>query len=82
LQVSDVTYFGSQPWPFPRSIMLGFRARAVTTEIHVDGEEIVSGGWYSRDELLAAVAAGTVILPGEASIAFRLIRSWLESHPS
>ena len=82
LRVSDVTYFGSQPWPFPRSIMLGFRARAVTTEIHVDGNEIVSGGWYSREDLLAAVTAGTVILPGEASIAFRLIRSWLENHSS
>ena len=79
LHVDDVTYFGSQPWPFPRSIMLGFRARAVTTEITVDGEEIVSGGWYSRDELIAAVTAGTVILPGEASIAFRLIRGWLEN---
>ncbi len=79
LRVDDITYFGSQPWPFPRSIMLGFRARAVTTEITVDGEEIVSGGWYSRDELLAAVTAGSVILPGEASIAFRLIRHWLEN---
>ena len=82
LLVSDVTYFGSQPWPFPRSIMLGFAAQAVTTEIHVDGDEIVSGGWYSRDELLTAVADGTVILPGEASIAFRLIRSWLQNPPS
>ena len=79
LRVDDVTYFGSQPWPFPRSIMVGFRARAVTTEIHVDGEEIVSGGWYAREELLAAVTAGSVILPGEASIAFRLIQSWLDS---
>ena len=78
LRVDDVAYFGSQPWPFPRSIMLGFRARAVTTEITVDGEEIVSGGWYSRKDLIAAVTAGTVILPGEASIAFRLIRSWLD----
>jgi NAD+ diphosphatase len=82
LRVDEVTYFGSQPWPFPRSIMLGFRARAVTTEIAVDGEEIVSGGWYSRDELIAAVTDGTVILPGEASIAFRLIRNWLESAPA
>lgn len=79
LTVTDITYFGSQPWPFPRSIMLGFVARAVTTDIRVDGEEIVSGGWFSRDELIAAVSAGTVILPGEASIAFRLIRSWLEN---
>jgi NAD+ diphosphatase len=81
LQVEDVTYFGSQPWPFPRSIMLGFRARAVTTDIRVDGEEIVSGRWFTRAELLAAVSAGSVVLPGEASIAFRLIRNWLDGTP-
>ncbi len=81
LQVEDVTYFGSQPWPFPRSIMLGFRARAVTTDIRVDGEEIVSGRWFTRSELLEAVATGTVVLPGEASIAFRLIRNWLDGTP-
>jgi NAD+ diphosphatase len=79
LKVSEVTYFGSQPWPFPRSIMLGFQARAMTTEISVDGEEIVSARWFTRDELLAEVDSGSVILPGEASIAFRLIRNWLEN---
>ncbi|MHB1007840.1 MAG: NAD(+) diphosphatase [Propionibacteriaceae bacterium] len=81
LQVEDVTYFGSQPWPFPRSIMLGFRARALTTDIRVDGEEIVSGRWFTRDDLLADVGDGSVVLPGEASIAFRLIRNWLDGTP-
>lgn len=81
LQVEDVTYFGSQPWPFPRSIMLGFRARAVTTDIRVDGEEIVSGRWFTREDLLDAVGDGSVVLPGEASIAFRLIRNWLDGTP-
>jgi NAD+ diphosphatase len=59
--------------------MLGFKAHAVTTEITVDGEEIVSAHWFARDELLTAVDSGSVILPGEASIAFRLIRNWLEN---
>lgn len=81
LHVDEVTYFGSQPWPFPRSIMLGFLARAKTTEIQFDGVELVSGGWYSRADLQAAVAAGSVILPGEASIAYHLIRHWQE-HPA
>ncbi len=77
IRLSSVEYFGSQPWPFPRSIMLGFRARASTGAITVDGEEIVSARWFTREALLAEVAAGTVILPGEASIAFRLVRDWL-----
>ena len=57
--------------------MLGFRARAATGAITVDGEEIVSARWFTREGLLEEVAAGTVILPGEASIAFRLVRDWL-----
>ena len=77
IRLSSVEYFGSQPWPFPRSVMLGFRARAATGAITVDGEEIVSARWFSREALLTEVAAGTVILPGEASIAFRLVRDWL-----
>ncbi len=77
IRLSQVEYFGSQPWPFPRSIMLGFRARAATRQITVDGEEIVSARWFTREALRAEVAAGTLILPGEASIAFRLVRDWL-----
>lgn len=77
IRLADVDYFGSQPWPFPRSIMLGFRARAATGQITVDGEEIVSARWFTRQALLDEVAAGTLILPGEASIAFRLVRDWL-----
>lgn len=77
IRLASVEYFGSQPWPFPRSVMLGFRARAATGAITVDGEEIVSARWFTREGLLEEVAAGTVILPGEASIAFRLVRDWL-----
>lgn len=77
LRLTDVTYVASQPWPFPRSIMLGFRATAITASIAVDGEEIVEARWFSRDELRAAVADGSVDLPGRASIAYRLISGWL-----
>ena len=47
--VSAVTYLGSQPWPMPQSLMLGFRAAAVGTEIKVDADEIAEANWYSRD---------------------------------
>lgn len=76
IRLREVQYLGSQPWPFPRSIMIGFEARAATTEIKVDGEEIVHAAWFTRDELDRAVAEGRVKLPFRGSIAARLIDRW------
>jgi NAD+ diphosphatase len=73
---ADVSYRGSQPWPFPSSLMLGFRAVATSTAIEVDAEEISEARWFSRAELAAAVADGTVLLPPAVSIARRLIEDW------
>jgi NAD+ diphosphatase len=79
--VSDVTYRGSQAWPYPRSLMLGFRAVASDpAAARADGEEIIDVRWFTRQEVLTAFAgAGDVRLPGGASIAHRLIRDWAES---
>lgn len=74
--VGDVSYRGSQPWPFPASLMLGFRAQALTTEITVDGDELRAARWFDRDTLRAEVAAGTVLLPLGTSIARALIEEW------
>jgi NAD+ diphosphatase len=75
--VSDVRYLGSQPWPLPQSLMLGFRASAVgDLQITADGDEITDAGWYSREELAAAVSAGTIALPAPVSIAHQIIQSW------
>ena len=76
LVLSAVRYVASQPWPFPRSLMLGFVARAAGTEIEVDGVEIEHARWFSRDELNLAVTSGAVGLPGEASIAHRIVAEW------
>ena len=76
LRLSAVRYVGSQPWPFPRSLMLGFVARATGTQIEVDGLEIEHARWFTRDQLAAAEAAGEVGLPGSASIAHGLISAW------
>ncbi|MBB5133862.1 NAD+ diphosphatase [Thermocatellispora tengchongensis] len=76
VKVAAPRYMGSQPWPFPRSLMLGFFARAVSTEIVPDPDEIAEARWYSRDELLAALNSGEVRLPPEVSIARRLIETW------
>jgi len=74
--VTHVRYQGSQPWPFPSSLMLGFTARATSTEIRVDGEEIAEARWFRRAELAADASAGRVLLPPPVSIARRLIEGW------
>ena len=76
--LDELHYFGSQPWPFPRSLMLGYFARATSTVINVDTDEISHAAWYTRDELAAALDAGRLGLPGASSIASRMIASWLQ----
>jgi len=75
--VGRVTYLGSQPWPMPQSLMLGFRAAADGgQEIRVDAEEIAEANWYSREDLTNAIASGSLRLPPPVSIAHRIIESW------
>jgi NAD+ diphosphatase len=77
ISVGDVRYLGSQPWPMPHSLMLGFRAMAVGgQQIHVDADEIVEAGWFSRAELRSSVEGGSLLLPPPVSIAHRIIQSW------
>lgn len=76
LALEAVRYVGSQPWPFPRSLMLGFVARAVTTEVRVDGEEIVWARFYTPSEVDDLVASGELTLPMPSSIAHRIIAAW------
>ncbi|GAA3890081.1 NAD(+) diphosphatase [Streptomyces sedi] len=74
--VGEVAYQASQPWPFPSSLMLGFVARATTTEVTVDGEEIEEARWFSRDDLREAMESGEVLAPSGVSIASRLVEQW------
>ena len=67
--VGAVTYLGSQPWPFPASLMLAFGATAETTEVTADGVELSEARWFTRAGLSDDVDAGRVTLPGRASIA-------------
>lgn len=75
--VTDLRYLGSQPWPFPRSLMVAFSARAIDAEVRVDGEEIHEARWFSREDFHAAIADGSLSLPGGASIARRVIEAWV-----
>lgn len=74
--VVDPHYVASQPWPFPSSLMLGFVARAVSTEVRVDHTEITQARWFTRERLAAEVVEGSVLLPPAVSIARRLIEGW------
>ena len=74
--VGEVTYFGNQPWPMPASLMLGFRGRAVDTEIQVDGVEIQDARWFTRAQMEAEARAGALVLPGGVSISRSLVEDW------
>ena len=78
LVVTNPVYVGSQPWPFPASLMVGFRADIDETSmanIRPDGTEIIDLRWFSREELLASL--DDVLLPGRPSIARAMIEDWL-----
>ena len=77
LVVSQIRYVGSQPWPMPHSLMLGFRAHADGgQQIKVDTNEIAEANWYSRTGLRDAVERGEIKLPPPVSIAHQIIASW------
>ncbi|MEU2616012.1 NAD(+) diphosphatase [Micromonospora sp. NPDC007271] len=77
VSVVEVSYQGSQAWPFPAGLMVGFRATAASTEIRVDGEELVEARWFTRAELRARVADGHP-LGRIDSIDRHLLGSWLD----
>jgi NAD+ diphosphatase len=72
LRVKNIRYFGSQPWPFPHSLMIGFTAEYASGEIHVDDTEIAHADWFAAQAL--------PLIPGKISIARRLIDWFVEAH--
>jgi NAD+ diphosphatase len=78
VRLSEIKYLGSQPWPFPASIMIAFEAVTDAPEdARPDGEEITEVKWFSREELKAAAEDGSLLLPPRVSVARRMIESWL-----
>ncbi|MGB8380532.1 MAG: NAD(+) diphosphatase [Dermatophilaceae bacterium] len=75
--VADVRYLGNQPWPFPTSIMVGVTARAVTTALRHDPDEMAEVRWVTRDEYAGYLRDGSIRVPGGISIARRLIERWM-----
>ena len=76
VRVSGCQYLGSQPWPFPASLMLGFTAITADTEATPDGVEVTRARWFSREELQEAVLTGEITISSRLSIARSLIEHW------
>lgn len=76
VSVDAVQYLGSQSWPFPASLMLGFTARTSSSDARPDGVEVTHARWFTREELQESVLGGTVIIPSRLSIARNLIEHW------
>ena len=78
VHVDRLDYLGSQPWPFPASLMLGYHARLApgSPDARPDGEEITALRWFTREEMAAGCEDGTVRIPPSVSIARRLIERW------
>ncbi|MDN4478235.1 NAD(+) diphosphatase [Demequina sp. SYSU T00039] len=76
LEVTDVEYLGSQPWPFPASVMVAFRARTATTAIEVDGLEIAEARFVAREEIGPQVRDGIIVLAPKGSVARRMLEEW------
>jgi NAD+ diphosphatase len=72
IEVCDITYFGSQPWPFPGQLMVGFRARYASGAISVQEDEIVEARWFGAEDVDSVTASR-----GEFSIAGWLIDGWI-----
>jgi NAD+ diphosphatase len=75
IEVDQIEYHSSQPWPFPASLMLGFTAHAVTTEVRLRDEELEDARWFARSDL----ASNGALLPPRQSISFRLIEHWFDA---
>jgi NAD+ diphosphatase len=76
--LTEITYLGSQPWPFPASIMIAFEAVTDNPEAaRGDGEEITDVQWFTRKQLLDAAGDGSLLLPPTISVARKMIEGWL-----
>lgn len=76
LQVHALEYLGSQPWPFPASLMLCYQAHAISSDFKVDNIEIEHALWVTRNELRELVASEKLLLPSRVSIARKAIEHW------
>jgi NAD+ diphosphatase len=78
VEVCDVRYLSCQPWPFPASLMIAFRARPATDSIVLADGELVDARWFTRDELSTGIRAGQLAISRRHSVAWSLIADWFD----
>lgn len=76
LQVENIVYEGSQPWPFPGQIMLGFSSQTSQWDINLIDLELESARWFSAAEIDSKVNKGKLKMPFQASISWQLVNTW------
>lgn len=76
IRVKSVHYHSSQPWPFPYTLMLGYFAEAENEDIQIDKHELEEARWFTREEIVEGLKAGTHKLPTVFSISRKLITDW------
>jgi NAD+ diphosphatase len=79
IELAEVHYHSSQPWPFPASLMLGFTATAATDAIRLGDGELEDARWFTRAEIRDGLAEGKLRLPMPVAVSFRLIREWYDA---
>ena len=78
IEVKNVRYHSSQPWPFPSSLMIGCHAEAATTDIHIDAEEMTDVQWFDRQIVIDALEGRSrhLAVPQPLAIAHHLVKTW------
>lgn len=79
LELTNINYYRSQPWPFPQSLMVGFTAVATHDTIKLLDQELEQAHWFSREEIKRKISNGSLLLPYKYSISRALITQWLDS---
>ncbi len=80
IDICDIEYQNSQPWPFPQSVMLGFTAKAKTVDIQLKDQELETANWFSKKEIQQLVKDEKMILPFKFSISRMLVEQWLNKN--
>ena len=75
VRIGACRYVGSQPWPFPAALMVGYHAEALSVKIRLNDGELAEARWVSREGIID----GEVVLPPRVSIAYRLIETWFDA---
>lgn len=82
IRTADVSFFSTQPWPYPSSLMIGCYAQAASTEITIDGNELSDARWFTRaqvKESLEKKGTPDLRLPPPLAIAHQLVKAWIEN---